>query len=181
MGAQMFRSGLPKDIEIYGEALGGEIVRVVRNGSKPVTPRLHAALTTVVLPLASHPTRESLEKLCVSGDEFEQEWAGLILSEPFASSRNFDIQRIDLAKEASIIALAGEVCVEYGLFIKSLRPDAFMMPLGYSNSMVGYIPTTAMFSEGGYEPKGSCPYFGLPAPFDPGIEGIIRKGIREIV
>jgi hypothetical protein len=181
MGAQVFRPGMPRDIAIYGEALGSEIVRIVTNNSKSVVPHLHAALTTVTLPLAPHPTRESLEKLRASGDAFEQEWAGRILSEPFTDSRDFDIQRIDLAKDVSIIALAGEVCVEYGLYIKSLRPDAFMMPLGYSNSIIGYIPTAKMFQEGGYEPKRSCPYFGLPAPFDPGIEDIIRRGIREII
>ncbi|MCC7299489.1 MAG: hypothetical protein IT583_00215 [Verrucomicrobia bacterium] len=181
MGAQVFRPALPRDITIYGEALGGEILRVISDSSQLVTPQLHAALTTVTLPLAPHPTRESLEKTRASGSAFEQEWAGRILSKPFSCSREFDIQRVDLAKEASIIAMAGEVCVEYGLFIKSLRPSAFMMPLGYSNSIIGYIPTAAMFPEGGYEPERSCPYFGLPAPFDPGIEEIIRKGIREIL
>jgi hypothetical protein len=47
--------------------------------------------------------------------------------------------------------------------------------------MIGYVPTAQQLAEGGYEAEGSCPYFGLPGPFDPRIEGLIRRAIDELV
>ncbi len=181
IGGRYFRSGVPMDITLFGEALGNEVVRVINEDSKPIVPQLSANLVTVDLPISKHPTREELETLVNTGTTFEKAWAEGILSEPFSLTRAFDIQRIDLAKEAILVALSGEVCVEYGHFIKSLRPDAYMLPLGYSNSLAGYIPTAAMYAEGGYEPEESCPYFNLPAPFAPELEQVIRTGILQVM
>jgi hypothetical protein len=49
------------------------------------------------------------------------------------------------------------------LYIKQLSQGG-TLPLGYSNGMVGYVPTAAQIAEGGYEGDSSSVSFGLPAP-----------------
>jgi hypothetical protein len=194
MGGEYFRGGQPKDLELYGKALGGEVVRVVREASTEVQPRLNGVATVIDLPLQEQPTREALEHIINDDpedrtwrpwipwlDKGKKVWAEFLMDKPFSPTRQLTLQRLDLADNVTLVAMGGEVCVEYGHFIKDTRPDAFMIPMGYSNGIIGYIPTAAMFPEGGYEPITSGMYFGLPAPFKPEIEEIIRKEISKIL
>jgi hypothetical protein len=56
-----------------------------------------------------------------------------------------------------------------------------VLPVGYSNGMVGYVTTARQIEEGGYEPVESSRYYGLPAPFAPEIEPILESAIASIV
>jgi hypothetical protein len=181
MGGKTFRSGTPEDINAFGTALGTEVVNIVRHAMEPVTPRLSAKKISVDIPLAQHPSRKELETLTRKGDALEKAWAWSILSKPFSNVRSFYIQRIDLAKEVTLMAMSGEVCSEYGHFVRKLRPNSYTVPLGYSNGVIGYIPTAAMFPEGGYEPDRSSVYYGLPSPFTPELEWIIQSGLRRMM
>jgi hypothetical protein len=49
---------------------------------------------------------------------------------------------------ALIVLMPGEAYVEYQLLAQGLRPDAFVMALGYGESATGYIPTAAQIAEG---------------------------------
>lgn len=63
----------------------------------------------------------------------------------------------------TMIALQGEVFVEYSLALEKILQPANTMVLGYSNHSRGYICTAAGIEEGGYEcPK--CPVTGAAEP-----------------
>lgn len=155
VGGKSFRRGTAEDVAAFGAALGGEVVRVVQMAGPArgvhASSGLAAQAGTITLPLAQAGQTASLS------------W-----------------QRLDLADGLTLVALGGELSVEYGHFIKGLRPNHVAIPLGYANGMVGYIPTAQQFAEGGYEPDTSTPYFGLPAPFDPQIEDIIHSVLRDV-
>lgn len=159
IGGTRFRLGQPEDVAIFGNALGREVVRIVETELTPLTPSLNGQMITVNLPLSRLPDG----------------------SEPEPSFCPLTIQRLDVAKEAVLIAMSGEICCDYGLFIKQLHPDRFLIPVGYSNGMVGYICPSRYFEEGGYEPFGSVRYMGLPSPFSPEIESIIKEGILQLM
>lgn len=181
MGAKAFRTGTAEDIGAFGTALGTEVVNIVRHATEPVTPKLSVKNISVDIPLARHPSRKELEELTRNGDALHKTWAWSILSKPFANVREFHIQRIDLAKEVSLVAMNGEVCSEYGHFVRKQRPCSYTVPLGYSNGIIGYIPTADMFPDGGYEPDTSHIYYTLPSPFTPELEWIIQSGLRRIM
>lgn len=63
-----------------------------------------------------------------------------------------EIQAVKLG-ETVIVTLPGEVFVEYGLKIKSISPFSNTLIFGMTNDYLGYIPTQAAFTEGGYEIK----------------------------
>src|SRR5690606_38810390 len=51
-----------------------------------------------------------------------------------------------------VFALGGEIVVEYAIRIKQIYGyDSFVM--GYSNDVMGYIPSARILVEGGYEGK----------------------------
>jgi hypothetical protein len=181
LGGKRFRRGQPEDVTAFGEALGGEVLRILEGPMQPLTPRLGGRSLVVDLPLAQPPSREELEEMRETGSPLERTWAARLLSEPMVLSRPLSLQRLDLAREAILLALGGEACCDYGHFIKSQRSDAFLVPLGYTNGLVGYLPSARLFPEGGYEVIGSYKLFGLPAPFKPTIEGLIREGIRALL
>ena len=70
--------------------------------------------------------------------------------------------------------------MEYGLFIKK-QSGGSVLPLPYSNGMIGYVPTADQLSEGGYEASESTKFFGLPAPFDPSLERRIREAVAALM
>jgi len=84
-----------------------------------------------------------------------------------------------LADGLSILALNAEPVVEYGLWTKR-RFDGRVLPIGYSNGMIGYLPTASQVDEGGYEARDSAAYFGLPAPFGRSLEVEVKREIENV-
>jgi hypothetical protein len=180
VGGKQFRRGLPEDVALFGQALGTEVLRVAQGDTHPLAPQLDARAMKLDLPVRRHPDRAELEDILQNGPEDKKAWAAYLLSNPFSPTRPLTLQRIDLAANARLVVLGGEICCDYGHFVKRLNQDAFMVPVGYANGMTGYIPSARLFVEGGYEPDTSCPYFGLPAPFRPDIEETICQAIRKL-
>jgi glucosamine-6-phosphate deaminase len=87
---------------------------------------------------------------------------------------------LNLAGDLSFLAMNGEAVVEYGLFVKR-RFAGKVLPLPYSNGMIGYVPTARQIGEGGYEARESIFYFGLPAPFASSLEHKIHNRLTELV
>jgi neutral ceramidase len=54
---------------------------------------------------------------------------------------------------------------ELGLEVKARSSAPFPVALGYSNGLIGYVPTAREFAFGGYEPTVSQRHFGQPAPY----------------
>jgi hypothetical protein len=66
------------------------------------------------------------------------------------AGRSIDLPVLELGP-ALIALLPGEAHVEYQLLAQRLRPDAFVMALGYGESATGYIPTSRQIAEDGRE------------------------------
>ncbi|MDF2814995.1 MAG: hypothetical protein K0Q81_1195 [Paenibacillus sp.] len=91
-----------------------------------------------------------------------------------------DMTFIKLAEGLSLLAMNGEVVMKYGLHLKQLT-DGQVLPVAYSNGMIGYVPSAIQVHEGGYEGASSYRYFGLPAPFDPSIETDILTSMELLI
>jgi hypothetical protein len=91
------------------------------------------------------------------------------------------IQAIRLAKDMAIIALGGEPVVEYALQLKAAHPKLRLIVAGYSNDVMGYIPTARMLEEGGYEPISSTLYYGIAAPFTTEVESTVLETANAVL
>ncbi len=80
----------------------------------------------------------------------------------------------DLAERMRVIGISAEVCWEYAQSIRRAFPAQTIWPVGYIDSVFGYLPTQAMLREGGYEVAGFRKLFGIKGEFVGNIEEVIE-------
>lgn len=149
----------------YGKELAAAVERVLNEDMKELKGNLSTAYSEIDLTFAKGvPTKAELEKI-ISGvtpgyPDYLKENAKVLISridkgEILKDSYPYPVQTWKIGDQV-IFALGGELLVGYSLELKKIfGPDIFVM--GYSNDVMGYIPTKVVLSEGGYEANKS-PY-----------------------
>jgi hypothetical protein len=79
-----------------------------------------------------------------------------------------------------MVALAGEVVVDYSLRLKRELAGPVVWVAAYTNDVFGYIPSVRVLREGGYEAGEAMRYTDLPGPFAPSIEEQIIAKVHEL-
>lgn len=177
-----FIRGHDNDVQKNGIALAASVIEIL---NKPMIPLIPTALEAwnemVDLPFQRIPSTEELQP-DMTDDEMTEAWKRLMLSGngKLRPSTQLSLQQLRLAEGLSLLAMDGEMVLEYGLLIKQLSQSQ-TLPLAYSNGMVGYIPTAKQIDEGGYESIRSGPFFGYPSPFTKDVENIVTGGIRKLL
>src|SRR5690606_10233929 len=124
-----------------------------------------------------------LVKIEESSSGYEKRWASRLLGkinkgEKLMTSYPYPVQMWKLG-EQTIVALGGEVVVEYSINVKKiLGSDTFV--LGYTNDVMAYIPSSRILKEGGYEGETSQMVYGLPSKWDESIENSILKEVSSL-
>lgn len=146
-----FHSGTDQDVNKLGIKLANVTLKILRQSMHSLAPcKLDSQFMKVSLPLQSQPL----------------------------SHISIELLLLNIAEGLTILAMNGEIVVEYGLFIKKYF-DGNVLPVAYSNGMIGYVPTANQIAEGGYEPAESFVYFNLPAPLAPEAEKILIQAIKN--
>lgn len=63
------------------------------------------------------------------------------------------VSRMSIGPDVHFLSLPGETVVEYQLYAQGFIPEQFLAAAAYGDCTYGYIPTAAMYDEGGYEPE----------------------------
>ena len=165
----------------HGNSLADQVVNLVQSKDvKPVKNELQSYFSTIPLKFKKVPVAD-YQKDLQSPDKFIQRRAKLML-EAYNKGWNtetysYPIQGIRLGNEFRMIALGGEVVVDYSLRTKKEFPGKNIFVAGYSNEVMCYIPSERVLKEGGYEADSSMIYYGMPGPFEKGIEEKIMAAI----
>ena len=93
----------------------------------------------------------------------------------------YPVQAVRFGDDLTLLALAGEVTVEYGLRLKREFPKEHLIVMGYANEVCCYIPSLAVLRGGGYEPQTSMIYYGLPGPFAENVEEAVIAACRKVL
>lgn len=111
-----------------------------------------------------------------------EKWSRLLLSNHRYQQRTVELvlSYLELAEGFALLVTNAEMAGDYGRFVKSSFGGR-VLPVCYSNGMIGYIPTASQLAEGGYEAIDYIYYFGLPAPLAPESEDSILSSIRTLV
>ena len=80
-----------------------------------------------------------------------------------------------------MVALAGEVVVDYSLRLKAELPGPPLWVAAYCNDVFGYVPSLRVLQEGGYEGGDAMRYTALPGPFAPSVEKRVVDKVHELV
>jgi neutral ceramidase len=167
----------------YGRELSAAVQRVMEEKMLPLEAKLTTAYEEIDLALAEPPTDEKLNEMAQSSVVYYQRWAKRMLAkkakgEPFAKSSPYPIQVWSLGDQP-IVALGGELLIEYAIKIKQLYGERTFV-FGYSNFVMGYIPSATVLREGGYEGETSQMVYGQPAPWHSSIETTILSGVLNV-
>jgi hypothetical protein len=178
--------GTLEQAQQHGRALANAVEAALLPKPRPVRGPLRAALEEVTLQLVPPTGRDELLKLKESRDKVDQRKAQLLLDELEKTGRinadySYPIGVIQFGNDLTMVALAGEVVVDYSLRLKRELAGPPLWVAGYSNDVFGYVPSVRVLKEGGYEGGGAMRYTRLPGPFAPSVEEKIVGKVKEMV
>jgi hypothetical protein len=78
-----------------------------------------------------------------------------------------------LSKRFVFVAIGAEICWEYYEMLSNIFPGSKVWPVGYADAVYGYLPTSAMLDEGGYEVSGFMRQFQIRGVFPPDLDRIV--------
>lgn len=168
-GDEFYRGSL-REMEAIGNQLAEDILSGINNETIICS---HLQSQCVKLPLqfqTNYTVNEEIETevLEIWEQHIEQKKEAIL-----------EIQLFEISPELRFLFFNGEMVQGYSEYIRNLDPR--VLALGYSNGMLGYIPTENQLMEGGYEAEEFIYYFGLPAPFHIKTEKVIQNAIENIL
>jgi len=81
----------------------------------------------------------------------------------------------------TLVALGGEVVVDYAHRLAREYPARRMWVAGYSNDVFGYVPSLRVLREGGYEGGDAMIYYARPGPFNEQVEELIVAKVHQLI
>jgi neutral ceramidase len=171
--------------EQHGATLAAEVNRVLGEKLQRVHGPVRAAFQVVDLNFAPQ-TRETFEARLKDANVYRVRNAKAMLKlyddrSPLVRRYPYPVQAIQFGKDLTLVALGGEVVVDYGLRIKREFGGKGIIVAGYSNDVMSYIPSLRVLKEGGYEANDSMIYYGLPGPYDEQVEDRIMTTVRQVI
>lgn len=170
----------------HGRTLATAVEAALLPKPGPIRGPLRVAWEEVTLDFVPPSGRDELLKLKESTDKIDRRRAEFQLEElektgRIKSTYAYPIQVIRFGNDLTMIALAGEVVVDYALRLKRELPGAPLWVAGYSNDVFAYVPSARVLKEGGYEASGAIRATRFPGPFAPSVEERIVGKVHELM
>lgn len=170
----------------HGETMATAVGQVLRRQMRPVSGPLKTAFDYASIPFQTPPTRDALEQRLKSDSGMRARHARLLLGILEREGKIDDhypypVQVWQFGTALTLIALGGEPVVDYALRFKGEYGWEDTWVAGYSNDVMGYIPSLRVLKEGGYEAGGAMVNYGRPGPLAPEVEEVIAGKVAELV
>jgi neutral ceramidase len=168
----------------HGETLGREVVRVLDTNLSGVRGPLNLQFDHVELPLAASPSRAGIEKMTQKGEPSWRSWMGNRMLEALDKGQKLPthyrapVALWQFGDDLTLVALAGEVVVDYAHLIEKAIGPLQLWLSGYNNDVFGYFPSARVLEEGGYETRGVI--HGGPGFFSPEAQDVLVGKIKEL-
>jgi len=167
----------------HGKSLADEVCRIATGKLRPVKGPLRIAYAQAEVPLQASLSRAELEK--VAGEKrnakafaAKQMLALLDRGAKLPASYSCPLTVWQFGDSLTLVGLSGEVVVDYMVMLeKALGPNQLWIA-GYCNDVFGYLPSSRVIREGGYETRGL--YSGSAGWFAPDAEQVVVQRIREL-
>ena len=164
--------------EQHGGELAGEVERVLGGSLKTLSGPLRSAYVSTTLAFA--PQDAAVYEADLANPKAPvaaKRRARAMLDHPVRETA-YPVQAIRFGKSLTLLALGGEVVVDFALRAKAEYQGEPLIVAAYSNSVMCYIPTERILREGGYEAVDNLVYYGQPGPFAAGVEARVFDAIR---
>lgn len=168
----------------HGKSLADAVQKVLEDEMLPVRSPIRTDYTEIELEFSPFDPVKYQDEI-LGDDRFRQQRARLLL-EAYdkgwnVTRLNYPVQVVRFSNDLTILALSGEVVVDYSLETKKKYPDENLFVAGYCTEVQCYIPSRRILLEGGYEPDNSMIYYGLPGPFADNIEEKVVSAINRVM
>jgi neutral ceramidase len=178
-------------LPLHGRALADAVSRALKGKQTQVTSRLRVARHDARLKMQPAPDKDALEKQAKSKNQYDR-WKALFLLGRInagirsASSYDLPVQAARLGDEILLVAMGGEVVVDYARRFKkefgtSGHGNPMMWFAGYSTDVSFYLPSLRVLKEGGYEGGQHMRYTQFTGPFTEDVEQRVFKSVRTVV
>jgi len=181
----------PAYLERHGRSMATAIEAALEARPRPVTSPIRAALDHCEIGYRL-PSRREVERKAKSDDRYDARH-GRFLLEAWEANGSLPthypvpVQVVRFGDSLTLVAMGGEVVVDYALRLKrELGEKAGGAPVwfaGYSNDVMGYIPSRRVLEEGGYEGEVAMRYVRStlhPGPWQPHIEERLVGAVHEL-
>ena len=180
-----FRMAVADEVAAAGKDLAARAADAGRGRKGVACERLSVGRRVVEMTLEAPPGREKLRRIAADDEApLLRKWARRMLDgyDSLPSAVPFEVQVLALWPGLCLVCWPGEVAADYALWLKREARSAHgggtdrarVLTAAYCNGAVGYVPSEIMIPLGGYEVSGSCPYYGLPAPYAPEVDRRLR-------
>jgi neutral ceramidase len=170
----------------HGLEMAGAVGRVLRSPRAAVAGPVRAVLERVELPFGKPPTRAEFEKRLKDRSVFVQRHARRQLEVldrdgKLPASYPCPVQVWQFDKGLTLVALGGEVVVDYALRLQRELKGGELWVAAYANDVFAYVPSTRILLEGGYEADFNLIYYGLPTRFRNDVEDVLVRAVQGLV
>jgi hypothetical protein len=173
-------------VNTHGGSLADAVDKVLAGKLAPVRGPLQPAYREVALVFDTPPARADLEQRLQDNSKYIVRHARGLLEQierqgRLPSEYPYPVQAWRFGSDLTLVALAGEVVVDYALRLKRELGAERLWVAGYTNDVFAYIPSERVLQEGGYEGGGAMIYYGPPGPWAPGVEASIVKTVHDLL
>ena len=176
--------GTPELAAQHGKTLAGEVERVLAGGLRPLCPTIRTGYEEVKLDLARRE-RAVFEQEAKGNDRFGKRCAEAVLAALDAGRQVWQVpvpvQVVGFGDNLAMLALGGEVVVDYSLRLKREYPQTDLIVAGYTNDVPCYIPSRRVLGEGGYEAVYSMVLDCQAGPFADSVEETLVGACRRML
>jgi hypothetical protein len=170
----------------HGLEMAGAVTQVLKGPRLTVSGPLKAVFDHADLPFAKAPSREEYEKRLQDKSPFirrhaKHQIAVLDRDGKLPTSYPCPVQVWQFGPDLTLVALGGEVVVEYDLRLKRELRGKNLWIAAYSNDVFSYVPSVRILLEGGYEADFNLIYYGLHTRYSNQVEDVLVKKVHEVI
>lgn len=171
--------------EAHGRTLSLAVETALETPPRALHGSIQAALREIPLKFERTPARPELEERARGSDKLDAQLARHLLGqfdagETLMTEYPYPVQVVRLGDELTLVALGGEVVVDYSLRLQKEIADPVVWVAGYSNDVMTYIPSRRVWNEGGYEGGDAMKHNHFPARWHPEVEEVIIRTVHEL-
>ncbi len=170
----------------HGLALAGAVARVLNEPMKPLRGPVRAAFDRVELPIDAIPDKDHYASKAADKNpsvaRYGARYLGMLeRGEKLMTSYPCPVQVVRFGNDFTLVALGGEVVVDYSHRIRRELPEDNIWVAGYCNDVFAYVPSMRILIEGGYEADFNLIYYGIPTRFAPAVEDTLVRRVVDLV
>lgn len=190
MGAGADINPNPRSQLALAQSHGAELAAAVEKTLPQAVPlkdgKLKLAFDRVALPYGTLPARAEWQAQAQAANAYKRKHAERWLAHldrvgKLPKEYSYVVQTVQFGNDLRLVALAGEVVVDYALRLKRELGSQGLWVVAYANDACSYIPSARVLKEGGYEAADSMWYYDLPTSYAPVIEDRIIGKVRALL